>query len=70
MTDCVNEIDSQRVLGYVLYKDGKSVELPYPLENCHPDVAGRSFHYGRFVQRIREKAASLPKYSLIPFEYR
>ncbi|KAK9910171.1 hypothetical protein M0R45_034144 [Rubus argutus] len=50
-----------RVLGYALYKDGKNTRLPYPLENFHPDVAGRSFHHGRFIQRMREKAVSLPK---------
>ena len=61
MTDCVDEIDAQRVLGYALYKDGESIKLPYPLENFPSDVAGRSFHYGRLVQRMREKAASLSK---------
>lgn len=59
----MNEIDAQRVFGYALYKDGKSTKLPYPLEDFHPDVAGRSFHHGRFIQRMREKAASLPKYA-------
>lgn len=65
--DCLNEIDAQRVLGYALYKDGKNARLSYPLEQFHSDVAGRSFHNGRFVQRMREKAASLPKYSLLSF---
>ncbi|KAL5165177.1 Squalene monooxygenase [Glycine soja] len=53
------QIDAQRVLGYVLFKDGKKTKLPYPLENFHADVAGRSFHNGRFIQRMREKAATL-----------
>lgn len=64
--DCVNEIDAQKVFGYVLYKDGKNSKLPYPLKNFHSDVAGRSFHHGRFIQRLREKAASLPKYYSLP----
>ncbi|PRQ15781.1 putative squalene monooxygenase [Rosa chinensis] len=64
LEDCVNEIDAQTVFGYALYKDGKSSKLPYPLENFHPDVAGRSFHHGRFIQRMREKAASLPSVRL------
>jgi hypothetical protein len=63
-TDCVEEIDAQRVLGYALYKDGKTTKLPYPLEKFHSDVAGRSFHNGRFIQRMREKVSSLPKYAL------
>ncbi|KAF9587940.1 hypothetical protein IFM89_006265 [Coptis chinensis] len=55
------EIDAQRVLGYALFKDGKDTRLSYPLEKFHLDVAGRSFHNGRFIQRMREKVASLPK---------
>ncbi|XP_031264409.1 squalene monooxygenase SE1-like [Pistacia vera] len=59
LEDCVNQIDAQQVFGYALYKDGKSTKVSYPLENFNSDVAGRSFHNGRFIQRIREKAASL-----------
>lgn len=59
--DCVEEIDAQRVLGYALFKDGKSTKLSYPLEKFHSDVSGKSFHNGRFIQKMREKAASLPK---------
>jgi hypothetical protein len=61
-TDCVEEIDAQRVYGYALFKNGKRIRLAYPLEKFHEDVSGRSFHNGRFIQRMREKAASLPKY--------
>jgi squalene monooxygenase len=60
-SDCVEEIDAQRVLGYALFKDGRNTKLAYPLEKFHSDVAGRSFHNGRFIQRMRQKAASLPK---------
>lgn len=60
--DCVSEIDAQQVFGYALYKDGKSTRLSYPLEKYGPDVSGRSFHNGRFVQRIRQKASTLSKY--------
>lgn len=58
----MEEIDAQRVFGYALFKDGKSTRLSYPLEKFHSDVSGRSFHNGRFIQRMREKAAALPKY--------
>ncbi|GLU20166.1 hypothetical protein SLE2022_363780 [Rubroshorea leprosula] len=64
LEDCVEGIDAQRVLGYALIKDGKNTKLPYPLENLHSDVAGRSFHNGRFIQRLREKAATLPNVQL------
>ncbi|PRQ48274.1 putative squalene monooxygenase [Rosa chinensis] len=64
LEDCVEEIDAQRVLGYALFKDGKNTKLSYPLEQFHSDVAGRSFHNGRFIQRMREKAATLPNVQL------
>ncbi|KAK4348570.1 hypothetical protein RND71_031325 [Anisodus tanguticus] len=64
LEDCVEKIDAQRVFGYALFKDGKSTRLPYPLEKFHADVSGRSFHNGRFIQRMREKAASLPNVKL------
>jgi len=64
LQDCVDEIDAQRVFGYALFKDGKRTLLSYPLEKFHSDVAGRSFHNGRFIQRMREKAASLPNVRL------
>ncbi|KAL3635348.1 Squalene epoxidase 1 [Castilleja foliolosa] len=59
LEDCVGNIDAQRVFGYALYKDGKNTKLSYPLEKFHSDVSGRSFHNGRFIQRMREKAATL-----------
>ncbi|KAG4140532.1 hypothetical protein ERO13_D06G024000v2 [Gossypium hirsutum] len=64
LEDCVEEIDAQQVFGYALFKDGKRTRLSYPLENFHSDVSGRSFHNGRFIQRMREKAASLPNVRL------
>ncbi|KAF6170761.1 hypothetical protein GIB67_015713 [Kingdonia uniflora] len=50
--DCVDEIDSQRVLGYALFKDGKNAKLSYPWEKFVFDVSGRIFHNGHFIQRI------------------
>ncbi|KAJ7958296.1 Squalene monooxygenase [Quillaja saponaria] len=58
LEDCVEEIDAQRVFGYALFKDGRNTRLSYPLEKFHSDVSGRSFHNGRFIHRMREKAAS------------
>ncbi|KAL2454890.1 Squalene epoxidase 1 [Abeliophyllum distichum] len=64
LEDCVEEIDAQKVFGYALFKDGKATRLSYPLEKFHSDVSGRSFHNGRFIQRMREKASSLPNVQL------
>uniref|UniRef100_A0A5B7BM03 Squalene monooxygenase n=1 Tax=Davidia involucrata TaxID=16924 RepID=A0A5B7BM03_DAVIN len=59
LEDCVEEIDAQQVLGYAFTKDGRNTRLSIPSEKFHSDVAGRGFHNGRFVQRLREKAATL-----------
>ncbi|KAL9687425.1 hypothetical protein QQ045_031826 [Rhodiola kirilowii] len=64
LQDCVETIDSQQVFGYALFKSGKRTKLSYPLENFSSDVSGRGFHNGRFVQRLREKARSLPNVRL------
>lgn len=59
LEDCVRNIDAQNVYGYALFKDGKSTKLTYPLEKFDSDVCGRSFHNGRFIQRMRERAATI-----------
>jgi hypothetical protein len=46
-----------QVRGYVLYRNGQYAEVDYPLDGAAPDVAGCSFHHGRFVQRLRGAAA-------------
>ncbi|ONH92128.1 hypothetical protein PRUPE_8G156800 [Prunus persica] len=65
LEDCANEsIDAQKVFGYALYKNGNDTKLSYPLENYSSDIAGRSFHNGRFIQRMRERVATLPNVTL------
>ena len=67
MKDCVEDIDAQRVVGYALFKEGKDTKVGYPLEGYGVDVAGRSFHNGRFIQQMRKKAVELPMYVLLKF---
>ncbi|KAL3505205.1 hypothetical protein ACH5RR_035046 [Cinchona calisaya] len=64
LEDCVEGIDAQRVYGYGLFKDGKRTRVSYPLENYRSDVSGVSFHNGRFIQRMRIKAAKTPNVRL------
>jgi squalene monooxygenase len=59
--DCLEGIDAQRVLGYALFKEGRDAKVGYPLEGYGDDIAGRSFHNGRFIQKMREKASTLPQ---------
>ena len=49
--DCLHGIDAIPVHGYAVLYKGRTVQIPYPkLEE------GRSFHHGRFVMNLREKA--------------
>eukprot|EP00898_Chlorokybus_atmophyticus_P001332 jgi/Chlat1/219/Chrsp1S03038 len=65
LESAVDAIDAQRVKGYCIYLDGQEAQLEYPLENYGPSVAGRSFHNGRFIMRMRAAAAALPTVKLI-----
>lgn len=61
---CVDGIDAQRVYGYCMFKGGREAKVAYPVEGYSDDVAGRSFHNGRFVQRLRQAAAAQPTVSV------
>ncbi|GLI67912.1 hypothetical protein VaNZ11_012238 [Volvox africanus] len=60
LESCVDGIDSIKVYGYALFKNGKQAVVHYPIEGYSPDVAGRSFHHGRFIQKLRGAAAGCP----------
>ncbi len=47
-----------------MFKDDEQAKVGYPTEGFDGDVAGRSFHNGRFVQRLREAAAGVPSVTL------
>ncbi|CAM6114215.1 unnamed protein product [Calypogeia fissa] len=64
LADCLDGIDAQKVFGYALFKDGRDAKVGYPLEGLSDDIAGRSFHNGRFIQKMRAKAASLESVDL------
>lgn len=53
-----------QVYGYALFKAGKWAGVEYPKEGFAEDVAGRSFHHGRFVQRLRMAAAAMPSVTM------
>ena len=49
-----------QVFGYCIFKNGKEAKIDYPIQGFAEGTAGRSFHNGRFVQRLRRRAASQP----------
>ncbi|KAJ6761552.1 SQUALENE MONOOXYGENASE [Salix koriyanagi] len=60
LEDCLDGSDSQTVFSFAaVHKDGKRSAISYP-----SNASGRGFHHGRFVQKLREKAASLPNVEL------
>ncbi|KAJ6296548.1 hypothetical protein OIU78_022297 [Salix suchowensis] len=60
LEDCLDGSDSQTVFSFAaVHKDGKRSAISYP-----SNASGRGFHHGRFVQKLREKAASLPNVKL------
>ena len=75
---CLEGIDSVRVKGYEVIYYGQGVEIGYPEntvrgqtpespilggKNLRPE--GRSFHHGRFIQRLREVAMNEQNVSVV-----
>lgn len=67
LIDCLRDIDAVPVEGYHVFYGPKSVPIPYPdeqsdgrwgegIEGKSGKVEGRSFHHGRFVQKLRNAA--------------
>ena len=48
LEDCTQDIDAQEVYGYALFKGPSAFNILYPTEGYDKDVAGRSFHHGRY----------------------
>ncbi|KAI0643282.1 squalene monooxygenase [Trametes meyenii] len=51
LESCVEGIDAIPTHGYCVMLEGKPVHIPYP-----DGYEGCSFHHGRFIQKLREKA--------------
>ncbi|CAN0917730.1 Squalene monooxygenase SE1, partial [Linum grandiflorum] len=56
--------EPDRIVGELLQPGGYLKLIELGLQGFQEDVAGRSFHNGRFIQRMREKAATLPNVRL------
>lgn len=78
--DCLEDIDAIKVFGYDVIYHGEEVPIAYP-ENIADTAIdevqnesksskskrpeGRSFHHGRFVRRLRERAMACPNVSVV-----
>lgn len=81
LRECLEDIDAVKVYGYDVIYYGEEVRIPYPENaRAEDDVdsrsdemrgtrrkrpEGRSFHHGRFIQRLREKAMQEPNVSIV-----
>ena len=66
LSACVDGIDAVPVHGYEVAYHGRPVHIPYAADRrtgARPQ--GRSFHHGRFVQRLRAAAAAEPNVTLV-----
>ncbi|XP_010519460.1 PREDICTED: squalene epoxidase 4-like [Tarenaya hassleriana] len=59
LEDCLEDIDAQKMKAFVVHKDGKYGNCPFPEDVKFPyEARARGFRNGRFVQRLRHKASS------------
>ncbi|KKY29095.1 putative squalene epoxidase [Phaeomoniella chlamydospora] len=63
LQQCLEGIDAVSAKGYNVIFHGREVYIPYPLANPGSGTdntrrEGRSFHHGRFIQKLREAALS------------
>ena len=67
LRECLNGIDAIVENGYVVEYYGDPVQIPYPLNSVRTGkkAEGRSFHHGRFVQKLREAALREPNITTI-----
>jgi squalene monooxygenase len=68
ITECLEHIDAVPVYGYDVIYHGDPVNIPYPMDmgierGKRPE--GRSFHHGRFIQRLREAATTCPNVTVV-----
>ncbi|KAF9582415.1 Squalene epoxidase [Lunasporangiospora selenospora] len=66
LADCLEGIDAIPTLGYGVIRGQERVHIPY---TKNPETGksheGRSFHYGRFIQKLRAAASQTPNVSVV-----
>lgn len=62
VTDCLEDIDGIPCHGYAIYRENEWVHIPYPVNDATGEKAvGKSFHHGRFIQKLRAAARDTKK---------
>ncbi|KAL4792377.1 squalene epoxidase-domain-containing protein [Aspergillus venezuelensis] len=66
LRDCLEGIEAIPTEGYYVSYLGKPVTIPYPIQSPGaPRPEGRSFHHGRFVNKLREAARACPNVTIV-----
>ncbi|KAF2248396.1 squalene monooxygenase [Trematosphaeria pertusa] len=70
LRECLEDIDAVPCYGYQVTYHREPVHIPYPA-NLTPDSTpsnppeGRSFHHGRFIQKLRAAARATPNVTVV-----
>ncbi|KAG0259434.1 Squalene epoxidase [Mortierella polycephala] len=66
LADCLDGIDAVPTYGYGVIQGSEQVHIPYTID---PDTGkpfeGRSFHHGRFIQKLRGAASRTPNVTVV-----
>ena len=67
LRDCLDDIDACVVKGYEVVYYGQGVHIPYPQNATSKGIRpeGRSFHHGKFIQKLRDTAMHEPNITIV-----
>ncbi|KAF9976020.1 Squalene epoxidase [Actinomortierella ambigua] len=66
LEDCLEGIDSIPSYGYGVIRNKESVHIPYLTDpETGKSYQGRSFHHGRFIQKLRAAASAVPSVTVV-----
>ncbi|CAO3569091.1 unnamed protein product [Mortierella alpina] len=66
LADCLEGIDAIPTHGYGVIRGSEHVHIPYTIDpETGKPSQGRSFHYGRFIQKLRATASRTPNVALV-----
>ncbi|OAQ35449.1 SE-domain-containing protein [Linnemannia elongata AG-77] len=66
LADCLEGIDAVPTYGYAVMRGSEQVLIPYANDkDTQKPVQGRSFHHGRFIQKLRAAASRTPNVTVV-----
>ncbi|KAF9305428.1 Squalene epoxidase [Mortierella antarctica] len=66
LADCLEGIDAVPSFGYGVIRGDENVHIPYSVDpTTGKPFQGRSFHHGRFIQKLRTAAVQTPNVTVV-----